>query len=282
MDLIGGAEIMDKVVKIRFKKYKSFSDKAYSEFEIKRNVNLFIGKNNSGKSSCLDIVEAVFDSSYYTNHSRDIDSLEIAFELDEERLSLGFSKTQSSSYTGMSYYSYGTRYIGKRVYFTKEKQSLSFLKEQPEIEYQKKVTECFAKLARVYGDYHKEYIFRRVDAERDILAEPESHYENVFSNGSGATNLVRMFITHSRYEESIVEKTLLNELNHIMAPDSIFTNIKVQQVEQNGTLYWEIFLEEKDAGRFALSKSGSGLKTILLVLINLYLIPELETFKGKK
>ncbi len=34
--------------------------------------------------------------------------------------------------------------------------------------------------------------------------------------------------------------------------------------------------------RFALSKSGSGLKTILLTLINLYLIPELEEYKDKK
>ena len=67
-----------------------------------------------------------------------------------------------------------------------------------------------------------------------------------------------------------------------MSPDSYFTNIKIQQIGNSEPSRWEIFLEEKDAGRFALSSSGSGLKTILLTLINLHLIPELKEYKNKK
>src|SRR5690606_2475887 len=46
-------------------------------------------------------------------------------------------------------------------------------------------------------------------------------------------------------------------------------------VQQSG-IVWEVYLEEETKGRIALSKSGSGLQTVLLVLIYLYLIPSLE------
>ena len=38
-----------------FKGYKSF--KEYAEIEEVEKINVFIGRNNSGKSSCIDIVE---------------------------------------------------------------------------------------------------------------------------------------------------------------------------------------------------------------------------------
>ena len=36
---------------------------------------------------------------------------------------------------------------------------------------------------------------------------------------------------------------------------------------------WEVYLEELNKGRVSLSHTGSGLKTILLVLVNIYLVP---------
>ena len=43
-------------------------------------------------------------------------------------------------------------------------------------------------------------------------------------------------------------------------------NAKIQENSDNS---WEIFLQEKDIERFSLSQSGSGLKTIILILIAL-------------
>lgn len=60
-----------------------------------------------------------------------------------------------------------------------------------------------------------------------------------------------------------------------MAPDSTFRNIRVQEIDAGDAVQWEIFLEEANGNRFALSKSGSGLKTTVLMLINLYI---LETY----
>ncbi len=123
---------------------------------------------------------------------------------------------------------------------------------------------------------------RRVNAERDIVPEEESDDEVVSINGNGATNLIRKYINNDRYDETIVESLMLDELNSIMKPDSFFSSIRVQQVKSNNNQYkWEVFLEE-NGHRFALSKSGSGLKTILLILINLYLIPQTKDYKSKE
>jgi len=45
-------------------------------------------------------------------------------------------------------------------------------------------------------------------------------------------------------------------------------------VQENGQQQWEVFLEEDDKGRISLTESGSGLKTILLILVSVLLIPK--------
>ena len=135
---------------------------------------------------------------------------------------------------------------------------------------------------RRLGDYDKQYEFRRINADRDIVPEIESENDMLEYDGVGATNIVRKFINHSQYDEKLIEELLLNELNLIMAPDSVFSNIRVQEIEIGKETRWEIFLEEKNGKRFALSKSGSGLKTIILMLINLHIIPHTKKYKGKK
>ena len=94
--------------------------------------------------------------------------------------------------------------------------------------------------------------------------------------------MVRKFINDSDYDETIIEKTILDELNKIMDPEAFFDDIRIQQVHSHDdkNYKWEIYLEE-NGNRYALSRSGSGLKTILLILINLYLVPQTEKYKNK-
>jgi predicted ATP-dependent endonuclease of OLD family len=63
---------------------------------------------------------------------------------------------------------------------------------------------------------------------------------------------------------------MLAALNEIFAPDAVFDSISVQQY---GDGRWEIFLAERTKGTIALSHSGSGLKTILLVIGFFILLP---------
>lgn len=128
----------------------------------------------------------------------------------------------------------------------------------------------------------EEFAFRRLSAERNIL--PEKETKIILSDtGEGASNLIRAFLNYSTYNESVIEEDLLNALNQIMFPEAEFENIRIQQIigEANDSL-WEIFLKEKGRDRVPLSKSGSGVKTIILVLLNLMVIPLLEEYKRKK
>lgn len=64
-----------------------------------------------------------------------------------------------------------------------------------------------------------------------------------------------------------------------MGEDAQFTEIVTQQIETSSGTKWEIFLREEGKGRIALSDSGSGLKTILLVLVFTILVPDVEKKK---
>jgi hypothetical protein len=101
----------------------------------------------------------------------------------------------------------------------------------------------------------------------------------------GATNIVRRFLNSSSsdFPRILILEKVLSALNTIFAADADFTEIEVQQhdVTERGEIkdHWEIFLVEDSKGLVPLSNSGSGLKTVLLVLLNLLVIPHIE---GKK
>ena len=50
----------------------------------------------------------------------------------------------------------------------------------------------------------------------------------------------------------------------------------------SGKRLWEVFLQEKGLQRVPLSKTGSGLKTIVLVLLNLLVIPHTKDYQNVK
>ena len=113
--------------------------------------------------------------------------------------------------------------------------------------------------------------FKPIHAERDIQSEVDSRNLNVLPNGVGATNIIQNFLNNAQFRSELVERGILEELNSIFKPDAHFTRIVVQRVNEDK---WEIFLEEKIKGRVPISESGSGLKTIILVLVYLNLIPK--------
>ena len=132
-----------------------------------------------------------------------------------------------------------------------------------------------------FSNRKRYYKFRKITAERNIYPEPEGK-EKLYSDGEGASNLIATFLNDSLHDESIIEDTFLNALNRIMQPESEFVSIRVQQVTYNNQRLWEVFLQEKGFQRVPLSKSGSGLKTIVLVLLNLLVIPHVNEYKGAK
>ncbi|MBI3815890.1 MAG: ATP-binding protein, partial [Nitrospinae bacterium] len=115
-------------------------------------------------------------------------------------------------------------------------------------------------------------VFKRLFAERNILPEPNDDSIYIKESGQGTTNVIQNFINKVGLPSELVRKTLLKELNSICDPDTSFTDI-VCQVSNN---IWEVYLEENNKGIIPLSHTGSGFKTIILVLCFLYLLPHAE------
>lgn len=275
---------MDRILKaISFSQYKCFDAKtSIFNIDLNSNISLIIGRNNSGKSSVIDVIEkAVNPQTPY-----DVVGLNYIVELTDKHIRNGFSTHVSGGDIGENHYNYGKKYIGQTISIKRvnsgmtiadtQNSNISFLKGKHEWE---SVASSYKSDVFIYNLF-------RINADRDIVPESEAESVIVEPNGAGATNVVRKYINDESCDERVVEQTILDELNKVLGPDALFTDIRIQQIAlsnkgANEPKKWEIFLEERD-NRFALSKSGSGLKTILLILINLYLIPNILENSGKE
>lgn len=283
---------MGAIKSIYFKGYKSFDVNSYTEVSDIKNLNVIIGKNNSGKSSVVDMFQYVLDPKKFSDNKSRFTVVELMFKVGEEKIDQVFQKNTSGGGIPENHNAFGQKYIGKDIRLSIDINKRGFDNERPYFQYtySRQQPEIFNsqynlywdKLAASYWNYLDEYQFRRLDAERNIIPEIDTENENLQPNGDGACNLIRKFINFSQYDEKLIENTLLEELNRIMNPEASFSKIRVQQVQRESELLWEIFLEEKNSGRFALSQSGSGLKTIILILLNLLVIPETKEYKNKK
>jgi hypothetical protein len=264
---------------IYFDKYKSFSEKKENALEGLKNVNVIIGKNNSGKSSVLDVICYAHKKDHRTE--TEIPTIEVDMLINAQKVRHDFKAYPIFGFDRWE--DFVDRYKNIPLRF-------SLYYKDSQITGKWKPTFSKTKLTPRDGNVLKldtiaeqlipnNFTFRRLSAERDIISELESDYERMDRNGKGATDIIRKFTSHRDYNEDFVEKMLLDALNEIMSPESRFENIRVQQ--RKGDKTWEVFIREKDCERFALSQSGSGLKTIILLLLNLLVIPQTEEYKNK-
>ncbi|MGD9127066.1 MAG: AAA family ATPase, partial [Planctomycetia bacterium] len=129
----------------------------------------------------------------------------------------------------------------------------------------------------VLAPFFEQKAFRRLAADRDIRPELQDAELKLDINGTGATNVIRAYISDSDLITSVITKTLLDALNKIFEPDCTFTEITIQQHKTSGRYSeHEVYLTEETKGSIELSMSGSGLKTVMLVLLNTLVIPKLE------
>ncbi len=262
---------------VGFTKYKCF-ESVNAKIDLNSNLSLIIGRNNSGKSSLIDVIEEAYDPSKH--HS--VNDLYYVVKLTDEHIKTGFTRGCYGDGVIGDHYLYGQKFIGQELSIIKCDSRLCASAEFSKIPIDIG-RRCWNTVANSYRSGFPNYNVFRINADRDIV--PEVEYDSVIvnSNGIGATNIVRRFINEEGLDEGVVEQTLLCELNKIMSPDATFSQIRVQQIapsSKDGQKKWEIFLEEKK-GRFALSKSGSGLKTIILILINLYIVSRILENSGK-
>lgn len=105
---------MINITRIGLKKYKSFN--GWAVLDGLGNVNLIIGKNNSGKSSVLDIVEYIFDKNLIlTNKPEEVIVGQI---LTEQVLESAFGKNTYGGSIGGNHYMYGSNFKNRDLTYT--------------------------------------------------------------------------------------------------------------------------------------------------------------------
>lgn len=274
------------VESIYFRGHRCFQ-KQWAGFETIRPINVIIGRNNSGKSHLLDLVEALclglqgrgwrylccgrltepllrkvfleseewgdLQGQHWKDHGQHLVGAEMSWEFDEamEATRLKFSgaiKLESK---------FGPRSTAERISRVRR----AIVEAKPLISGTR---------------------FRRLRAERNVHEEKAETNLQLGNDGHGASNVIRKYILTSnpKYPREMIQTELLAALNQVFGKDAEFSEIQIKVHDEAGegksVDHWEVYLGEKEKGLIPLSSSGSGLKTVLLVLLNLLVVPAME------
>ena len=275
---------------IHFKGHSCFQ-KEWAGFDTIKPINVIIGRNNSGKSHLLDLVEALCDGTLNSHGWQ----YRCSGVLDEESLRSKFLENHMDGALGgrNHWQAHGRHFVDIPITWegdTNGDISNEVFPDDFELDSPYGESSTKARLSSIGQILHSENAthrfngksFRRLLADRDIKTEPQDINLTLGPNGNGASNIVRRFLLTANEElpGEVIKQELLDALNYIFGNDGEFLEIAVQ-VHDDGNSdgqqgYWEIYLGENKKGLISLSKSGSGLKTILLVLLNLLVVPKIE------
>lgn len=272
-------------IEFEAKSIKCFANTGSGFFEFFP-ITIVIGRNNSGKSSVLDIIAAAVKSQNPLVSDRQMrgdgtPTIEVAVPFSAERLRKNFSNGSSGGPIPGNHWEFAKSLL-------EEKGIWQFANiVEPRLTGIKGLEEKFRALKpdgirrlEACIDIELAHLtLLRVAAERSVGPD-ESKSPSPQPNGMGVTNLVRHFINSDSQPRDLVEVDLLNDLNAIYLGDSKFTSITCQENESEKL--WEIFLREEGKGDIRLSESGSSLQSIFIILSYFRLVPKLRELDWKK
>jgi AAA15 family ATPase/GTPase len=259
---------------IKIKNYKCF-DSEGAGFEKIMPLNIIIGKNNSGKSSLIDLIRYLVERRKEVigkGRNNNEPNVIICHQLTIDDISKTFRKDTRGGLPGHNHFDYGIRFNGAIIEYQFDLNGKHLFKDL-RIKYETDATRYIHELPNKLTPPFLNKRFSSIYAERDIQPELKSSDTSISPNGTGTTNTIQQILNVEKYDSNLIEKKLLHELNNIINPDIEFKRILIQEIEDNR---WEIFFIDRNDNRIALSKMGSGIKTILLVLMNLVVRLELE------
>jgi predicted ATPase len=251
------------------KNYKSFGPTGAGVRSIKF-VNVIVGRNNIGKSSLL----LALDYLCKENKSDSIISscVEITEKLNESKLKSVFRASHAGgALENNHWFDHGQYFVGADLTW---KDLGSNKLEFVSLSQKASEAEILQISALPSSSVLRNMSHIKLDADRDISPESISGDMFLSSSGAGATQVIHKYLHHVEFDRTLIQKKLLSALNKIFSPDIIFNEIATRFHSQ--TSKWEIYLGEESKGPIALSSSGSGLKTVILTLLNLLVRPDFE------
>lgn len=259
------------LLSIKVRNFKCFGDKAEG-YDCIKPINLIIGRNNTGKSALIDLLELCTSEGKFfeqTKHARGSQQFEVLAvrPVSEQELQRVFPVgTRGGNVPGRDHWEYGQKFVGTPVlqryasdWNARTVEGIEF----PELHHHGETYRNRLAEAMSANTPLKNMRVIRVNAERDVRPEQRDTALKLEPDGTGITNIIRGFINQDNLPREQVEFHLLNDLNRIFAGDSRFTRISCRE---NSSGFWEIFLAEKEKGEIRLSQSGSSLKSIFIIL----------------
>jgi energy-coupling factor transporter ATP-binding protein EcfA2 len=276
-----------RVESIKFQGHRCFKND-WAGFEAIKPINVIIGRNNTGKSHLLDLAEALCKNTLKGRGWR----FSCRGTLEEGYLRQVFpAGTSGGQLGGDFWHDHGRFFVGVNVMWKADEQfnpsDISFPGFDPSSPHGEGSSKSrIVEISRLLAELNHKLTassFRRLLADRDVHPEKPQTQLALEPDGHGATNIVRRYIvtSNTKYPREVIQRDLLAGLNKIFGQDGQFDEIQVKLHDESNAGssqdHWEIFLgEKKKGGLIPLSSSGSGLKTVLLVLLNLLVIPEIE------
>lgn len=251
--------------------YKSFGPTG-AGFKLIKPVNVIVGRNNIGKSALLHALDFLCDEQ--TNTSNINNCIEITQPLSEDQLRRAFPANTSRGDLGGNYwYDHGINFVNALATWKEvSKEKVEFISIEATAAATEAETRYLAQIQLTPELRSFKHI--KLDADRDISPEIITPEIYLSSSGAGATQIIHKYLQHVEFDRSYIQEKLLTALNVVFAPDIEFNEITTRF--HSTTNKWEIFLGEKNKGPIALSASGSGLKTVILTLLNLLVRPDFE------
>lgn len=249
--------------KFYIKGYKCFSDS--TEFDAPSTVNLIIGRNNSGKSSFLDVLKHI----YCPNYSMVYDEEGFSFKIDSS--DLHFIYPVYDPLTPINHYNSPIPLLNKNELIEWElsyrlKKGRAFVVTQSSRFFTSKGGFRYS-ISR--DGAPEEYVVLRkndcvfVKAERNVVSEKSEHSIEVKADGDGLTSALKYHFSDKDGSRKLLESIRV-KLNEILEGEDCFSALRVLSSGD----YSSIVLENSH-GEISIDDMGSGLKTLLLVLFRI-------------
>ncbi len=260
-------------------------------FDCIKPINVIVGRNNAGKSGLLDLIKIVTrarNERPFTNGPNGTPghrpTVLITSRLKQSAVEANFSKDVLETYGDGR--AIAVRFVDRRITVARDAnidklvaidplspEDRKFLVE-PQFEgFRERL--CLA----VQNNLGVRQFFH-LQAERDVRPEPRRerpYYDGadpIRPDGDSCTTLIRAVSRFRRFDHKLVNVEMRDALNEILGEDAHCTRIDFVQESDDGD--YELILHEPHKDRVPLSKSGSGIKTIVLVLAYLILIPAIR------
>ena len=185
---------------LKISNYKCFGDTPEG-FQSIKPINIIIGRNNTGKSSLLDLIAwAILPfNTDSLGHNRKHPRVYLSTTLSESQIRNVFTESRAGGgIPGNNHYEYGKKWIDSKITIQlsqdpndKKSHGNAFINIEPPFDVT--VGEYQEQLARIVGNPFTKFKFKRLLSDRDINPEQDSEVK-VKPNGDGATNIIQKFI----------------------------------------------------------------------------------------